>query len=457
MKIAVIGGGGVRSMFLSKALVQRAKQLGITEIVFMDTDETKLRVYGELARQAAKRIDGDVCFRLTLDAREAIGDADYVITTIRAGGDDMRVADERAALNEGRIGQETTGAAGFSFAMRSLPALIGYCDMVKSIAHKGCKVFNFTNPAGLVSQALRGLGYDFAFGVCDAPSGFLRSVERLCGAKEGEVNGRCYGLNHLSFFSSITLKGEEILPRLMADERFFQQTDMRFFEPALARRINRALNEYLYYYYYPDRALKNILDAPETRGELIARVNRGMTQALLQIDIEKDFDLALQTFCLWHGKRTSQYMASETGETRPVKPYSFDLYSRAAGGYAGVALRYIEAVREQKPVDMILCVPNRGAMPFLRPDDVAELTCRIEPDGEYTPYRVDDPGEMPMQLIKAIKAYERKAAQALTTHDPNGAKDALYLNPLVGDYDVAERLTKAYIRQNSTYDGAWTV
>ena len=123
MKLAVIGGGGVRSMFLAKSLAQRVGELHIKEIVFMDNNEKKLNIYGAMAHQVAKRIDSSVKFTLTTDAVEMVRDADYVITTIRPGEDSKRVDDERIAISHNVLGQETTGAAGFSFAMRSIPAL----------------------------------------------------------------------------------------------------------------------------------------------------------------------------------------------------------------------------------------------------------------------------------------------------------------------------------------------
>ena len=175
MKLTVIGGGGVRSMFLSKSIAQKAASLGIDTLVFMDSNEKKLRIYGNMAKVVAQKLNPALRFSLTTDAVEAIRDADYVITTIRVGEDDMRVKDERIALSLGVLGQETTGAAGLSFAMRSVDALAQYCEQVKQYAKPGCKVFNFTNPAGVVSQTLRDMGYDFTYGICDAPSGMLRS------------------------------------------------------------------------------------------------------------------------------------------------------------------------------------------------------------------------------------------------------------------------------------------
>ena len=181
LKIAVIGGGGVRSIFLAKSIAVRAEELNISNLVFMDNDEKKLNIYGVMAKKTAELICPKLNFELTADAKYAVTEADYVITTIRVGGDDMRVRDERIALDMGVLGQETTGAAGLSFAMRSVGALAEYCAVIKQYAKKYCKVFNFTNPAGVVSQTLRDMGYDFTYGICDAPSGMLRSFEKLYG------------------------------------------------------------------------------------------------------------------------------------------------------------------------------------------------------------------------------------------------------------------------------------
>jgi len=181
MKLTVIGGGGVRSMFLAKSIAQRAHDLHITELVFMDCDADKLRIYGGLARHVARLLDPALKFTLTTDADEAVRDADYIITTIRVGGDHTRVRDERIALDLGILGQETTGAAGLSFAMRSVPALADYCERIKRLSKPTVKVFNFTNPAGVVSQALRDMGYDFTYGICDAPSGMLHQFADLYG------------------------------------------------------------------------------------------------------------------------------------------------------------------------------------------------------------------------------------------------------------------------------------
>ena len=124
MKLAVIGGGGVRSMFLAKSIASRADELKIDKLVFMDNDETKLNIYGKMAKHVAFLLAPELDFEITTDAVSAIKDADYVITSIREGGDEMRVRDERIALSHGVLGQETTGAAGLSFAMRDRKSVV---------------------------------------------------------------------------------------------------------------------------------------------------------------------------------------------------------------------------------------------------------------------------------------------------------------------------------------------
>ncbi len=455
MKLTVIGGGGVRSLFLAKSLAQQAEKLGITTLVFMDNDAGKLEIYGTLARHVALMLHPGLEFILTTDAVEAVTDADYVITTIRVGGDHLRVRDERLALAHNVLGQETTGAAGVSFAMRSIPALAGYCELVKRYAKPTVKVFNFTNPAGVVSQALHDMGYTFTYGICDAPSGMLRQFAELYDADPEAVYGECYGLNHLSFFSSITVDGREVVPELIENDEAYRSTDMHFFEKELVRSRKSVLNEYLYYFYYREKAVENIQRAGITRGEQIEEINRCMTAELAQVDIDADFDRALAIYEKWYGRRENAYMANETGMKRE-KPWSFDVFSPDAGGYAGVALRYIELVQSGERGRMILCAPNNGAIPTLEDDDVVEITCDITAD-ECVPHRFA-PGDIPagnLELIRRVKYYERLAARGIVNRSRADIVECLTMHPLVNSYSIATDLADKYIELNKDFIDGW--
>lgn len=453
MKIAVIGGGGVRSVFLAKSIAARSEELKINELVFMDNDEKKLRIYGTMAKKTSNLICPSLDFKITTNAVEAVENADYVITTIRVGGDDMRVKDERAALNMGVLGQETTGAAGLSFAMRSISALADYCELIKKHAKKGCKVFNFTNPAGVVSQTLRDMGYDFTYGICDAPSGMLRSFEKLYGAEEGSAKGEIYGLNHLSYFTSIKINGKEMIDEIIDNDEAYEKTDLRYFEKDLLKSRKSVLNEYLYYFYYREKALANILNADKTRGEQIAEINRHMTAELEKVDIENDFETALGIFEHWYGERENNYMASETGIKRK-EPWKFDIFGKDDGGYAGVALKFIEIAISGKTDSMILCVPNNGAIEGLLDSDVVEITCDIDKNGAV-PHRFGKVDEQNLELIRRVKNYERLASEAIRTKSREKAIEALTLHPLVNSYSIAKELTDKYIEYNKEYTGEW--
>ncbi len=453
MKIAVIGGGGVRSMFLAKSIAQKAERLHIDELCFMDNNEKKLKIYGGMAVHVASLLCPALKFTLTTDAVDAVRDADYVITTIRVGEDDMRAKDERIALGKGVLGQETTGAAGFSFAMRSVPALAEYCELIKKYSKRNVKVFNFTNPAGVVSQTLRDMGYDFTYGICDAPSGMLRSFALLYNESPDNISGEVYGLNHLSYFKSIILNGKEIMNELIENDDAYIKTDMRYFSKELLRDRKSVLNEYLYYFYYREQAVENILKAEQTRGEQIRDINKHMTAELSAMDIENDFEGCLKVFEKWYGMREGSYMASETGVKRTA-PWKFDMYEEDDGGYAGVALKFIETAQSGTTGTMIMCIPNNGSINGLRDDDVVEITCDVNADG-CTPHYIGDVDEQNLEMIRRVKIYERLSSKAIREKDRAAAVQALTLHPLVNSYSLAKELVDEFIEHNKAYSSDW--
>ncbi len=440
-------------MFLAKSIAQKAERLKISELCFMDNNEKKLKIYGGMALNVAKRLCPELNFTLTTDATEAVKNADYVITTIRVGEDEMRVRDERIALDKGILGQETTGAAGFSFAMRSVPALADYCELIKKYSKKDVKVFNFTNPAGVVSQTLRDMGYDFTYGICDAPSGMLRSFALLYNESPENISGEVYGLNHLSYFKSITLNGEEIMPKLIENDEAYRKTDMRYFEKDLLRDRKCVLNEYLYYFYYREQAVENILKADKTRGEQISEINKNMTAELEKMDTVNDFDACLEVFNKWYGMRESSYMASETGVKRTT-PWRFNIYEEDDGGYAGVALKFIETAQSGQSGTMIMCVPNNGSINGLRDDDVVEITCNVSSSG-CTPHKIGDVDEQNLELIRRVKIYERLSSKAIREKSKSTAVQALTLHPLVNSYSLAKSLVEEYVELNKNYTADW--
>ena len=246
MKIGVIGGAGVRTVIFINGLLKRYEKLSIDEVVLYDTDFEKLSIIGKLCRHVVKREGKDLVVREVYDAVEAIRGMDYIVTTLRVGGDHSRVVDESVALKNGVIGQETTGVGGFSMAVRTIPVLLDYCELIEKHAPEAW-IFNFTNPSGLVTQALHSAGHHRIIGICDAPSSLKYRMCDQLGVREEDMYVEFFGLNHLSWVKSVQVSGEEIMPRLIADEDFMSSIhELKIFDREVIRQTGMIPNEYLY-------------------------------------------------------------------------------------------------------------------------------------------------------------------------------------------------------------------
>lgn len=452
MKLTVLGGGGVRSAFLAKSLAYNAHRIGLQEVVFLDNSEENLKNFGEIARYVFAAIRPDIHFSLTTDPVSALKDTNYVITTLRVGGDESRVRDERIALNHNTLGQETTGAGGFAMAMRSIPAILNYCRLIEEHAAPDAILFNFTNPSGLVTEAIIKSGFKRrVYGICDAPSELIRELPCILGCDESDLKVECYGLNHFSWFTHFTVKGEDVTDKLVGNPELYSKTAMQYFSPELVQLCDKQLlNEYLYYYYYREVALKAIQDAPETRGETIARINHEMREELRRVDAKKDPEAAFDIWMKHYLRRENSYMQSESQQEKfntrePLTLQQF-IEEPDTGGYAGVALDILEAVNSPTTKRIVVSLQNNETLDFLRPDDVIEISCDLSKEGlkPVTPVHVPDAQK---NMISCVKEYERLAVAAIMQKDKSLAIRALMAHPLVGSWSLAKELVTEYLSE----------
>lgn len=451
MKLAVIGGGGVRSPILARSIAHKSKDIHIDEVVFMDNDIEKLNIYGKISQVIFKKINPELKMTITSSFEEAVKDAHYIITTIRVGNDEMRIQDERVSLSYGVIGQETTGASGISFAMRSVAVLRQYCEIIKKISDPNVKVFNFTNPAGIVTQTLRDLGYDFCFGICDAPTSLINSIAKIGHYKIENLSFECLGLNHFSFITSIKYNNNEIIDDILLQDQFHKQTDLRFIDSHLMKRKKLLFNEYLYYYLYPIEAYTNIHNSLKIRSEVIKNINDGMKKELQSIDIEKDFDKAIQIYSKWYSQREDSYMKNETGVAIEKEPFFLDINDCSQSGYASIALDYIDAIENDLEKEIVLCTKNNGSLNFDQ-DDIIEVTCTVSRQG-VQPHSIHIEDTLVSELMRRIKQYEKMASKALISQKKEDFIDCLMLNPLVSSYSLAQNLTEQFFKINKEYLG----
>jgi 6-phospho-beta-glucosidase len=457
MKLTVIGGGGVRTPRIIRSLVRRAKRLDLQELWLMDIDGAKLELMGGLCQAMAEQLDAPFRVILSTDAKESIRGADHIITTIRPGFEEGRAIDERIAFQHGVLGQETTGAGGFAMAMRSLPAILEYCRLADKLA-PGSWVYNFTNPAGLVTQGLTDAGVGRVVGICDSANGAPNAASRYLGVPLERIRHEVFGLNHLSWTRSVRIDpdadgtgGEEVLPGLLSDPRFIQATHMSMFDAELRESIGMFLNEYLHYFYHRDEALAALLAKPETRGEEIVRLTRELMERLRDVDAVNNPETGLAVYHDVMGRRGATYMAhARHGKQRQTaEPVDGD-----DEGYAGVALGCVEAITTGTPHFTGLNVRNNGAITGMADDDVVEVSCFIGSDGPQPMYIGEIP-ESQYLLMRDVKHYERLASQAILQRSRKLAAEALMAHPLIGSYPLAKSLVNEFIAAHQDTVGTW--
>ena len=462
MKLTLIGGGGVRSPLFVMTLLRWQQRIGVNELCLMDIDERKLELFGGLCRELVHRAGDPFTITATTDARAALTGADHVVTTIRAGFEQGRATDERIALRHGVLGQETTGPGGFAMALRSIPAILGYAELLREVSPQAW-MYNFTNPAGLVTQALREAGFERTIGICDGANGGQGAVAGWAGVEHRRVRAEVFGLNHLSWCRRAWIDGEDVLPRAIADDRFLRD-HQGLFAPELVRRAGMHLNEYLYYYYYAERAVAAISAERLTRGEEIVALNRQLIEQLEEIGVQRNPERALRAFFGYEQRRGATYMhyaraAGEDGGESVVDAdqeqlFDADIPAEGGEGYAGVALSIIEALAQDKPLYTALNVPNETAIAGMAADDVVEVSCRVDGSG----IQVIPIGAVPapqLGLMKSVKLYERLTVQAIREHSRELAVEALMAHPLVLSYSRARPLVEEFLQAHRAYVGDW--
>lgn len=454
MKLALIGGGGVRAVLFTKSLTLKAEQTGIKQLVLHDSDEEQLSIISKLCRIVIEKSGIDLRLETTTDARAALQGADYIVTTIRVGKEQSRYIDEKIALDRGLLGQETTGPAGFSMALRTIPVLREYCELAKEVAPKAW-IFNFSNPSGLVTQALRSYGYDRVIGICDTPSHTKLRIAEALGLEEKQLETEVFGLNHLSWISKIIRDDQDILAELKNDPSFVNSIEeFKMFDTELLQELPYLPNEYLYYYYHREKSLANIQQAAMTRGEMIARNNKDMLDELRNMDMDRNPDQAIQTYLYYTQKREASYMSTETNSAAKEMLPIDQLTLPETLGYAGVMLDFVESLQTGRQNNIVLSVPNNGSIEGFEDDDVVEISCYIAEDGPH-PVKIGKIPDDMYVLMKSVKLFERLTVEAVSKKSKKLAIKALSVHPLVHSYSLAKDLVNDYLEAYRDMLGEW--
>jgi len=413
LKIGVIGGGSTYTPELVEGLLQLEKSVPIERIALMDIDERRLEVVGALARRMADASDSRAAVDLTSSREDAIRDADYVLTQIRVGGVEARIRDERIAIEHGVIGQETTGPGGFANALRTVPVVLEIAADVSRVA-PGARLINFTNPSGIVTEALSKHSDLDAIGLCNGPIWAERAISDLMGVEPGQLHMEWVGLNHLSWIRGVRVDEREIIEDVI--EKAIDGGFLAQFSPRLLRSLRMLPSYYLDYYYNTARVLEAQRAAGKTRGEEVREIERRLLAAYADPELE--------------GKPA-------------------ELAKRGGAHYSTAAVSLIRAL-ELEEDEQIVNVPNEGAIVELPTDVIVEVPCTIS-GGEARPQPCRPLPAAIRGLIQAVKAYEELAIQAAVEGCEETAVLALHAHPLIPTFDIAECIWEDIRRAHARY------
>jgi 6-phospho-beta-glucosidase len=475
MKLTVLGGGGVRMPAFVRAVLA-SRPGAFDEICLFEPDATRRTTTARLAAEVAVVLGQPGVVTVTADAEEAFTGADYVFSAIRVGGDRGRVIDEQVALRRGIVGQETTGPGGCAMALRTIPVVLSYCEQL-SVCSPGAVLINFTNPAGLITQAISVQGKVRAVGVCDTPSGAIADLAdfvtswpdfvtsgpdfvasgpdpRADVSQASRIKARYGGLNHLGWITSFELDGTELIGELI--DRFGElrlaKEHLAPFDEGMVKRVGAIPTEYVYYYYDSQRYVDGVRKNGSSRGEDVLGLNAELLTAIGKAFADGDVHAAWSAYASLLGVRHDTYMKTDTegasGQAEARAAWAaagpVPIEAEELGGYEGLALRVIDGLAGRRASDVIVNVPNRGALDFLEPDDIVETAARVDAGGLTQLPAADLPGSA-RSLVLAVKEYERGIVQAAMTGDAGLAAVSLAEHPLVPGITAARELVAEYI------------
>jgi 6-phospho-beta-glucosidase len=423
VKISVIGGAGVRTPLLVSGLTH--SDLSIEEVALYDADQERLGIIGGVA----ERMSAGARVTRCRSVDECVTGADFVFTSIRVGGLERRVLDEAAAQRHGIVGQETIGPAGFAMAARTIPHMVGYAREINRLA-PGAWIINFTNPVGMVTEAMR-TASDRVIGICDTPTELFEEVAHALEIPSDRCYFDYFGLNHLGWIREVYCNGEPQLHRLWSDLRRLRAVyRVPLFDPAELAKLRLLPTEYVYYYDQPQRAFDNVRRAGQTRAQSISELTGVLFESLRHpnADLVPVYRSYLRT-------RSAGYMQIESGQEGPVAPSA----AAELSGYDKIALSVVRAIHFNTNAVIPLSVLNRGNISDLRAEDVVEVPCVVNANGAR-PMHVGAVPAAVAALLARVKDYERRTVAAALAQSIEGAREALSLNPLVADRGAADRL-----------------
>jgi 6-phospho-beta-glucosidase len=416
VKLPVVGGGSNYNPELVDGLARLGEHLDVTELVLLDPDTERLGIVGAFAQRILDERGATTRLVLTSDRDAAVDGASAVLLQLRVGGQHARARDESFPLACGCVGQETTGAGGLAKAMRTVPVVLDIAQTVRERAAAGAWIVDFTNPVGIVTRALLQAGHR-AVGLCNVAIGFQRMFAGWLGITPEAVSLDHVGLNHLTWIRHVEVDGQDVLPGLLS--KYADDLAGRLELPrSVLDRLGAVPSYYLRYFYAHDEVVRE-LKASGTRAEEVLRIEANLLELY----------------------RNPALVA---------KPALLEQRGGAFYSEAAVALLAALLGGDEHAGVHVANVVNDGHFPFLGDDAVIEVPCDVSAAG-LVPRPIEPVEPLYAGLIAHVSAYETLALDAALHGGFDRVFAALLAHPLVGQFDVAEKLTEALISGNRDF------
>jgi 6-phospho-beta-glucosidase len=421
VKVAVFGGGSSYTPELIKGFLERMDSFPLSELWLMDISQERLDIVGKFAQRMVEAAGSPFKVVLTSNQREAIKGANYVTTQLRVGGMAARREDEYLGMRHGLIGQETTGVGGMAKALRTIPVILSIANDMQELA-PGAMLVNFTNPAGLVTEALARYAPNVpSAGVCNVPIGAkMRILESFPGDVSIErADLKTLGLNHLSWHRGFTIDGEDVWPQVISGyiQNLREQGDNADWDVELIESLQMMPNYYLQYFYYTDKKMKEQEKWPPSRAEQVMAIEADLLR---------------------------QY--NEPDRSEPPG----DLMKRGGAYYSTVATQLLNAHYNDLGETHVVNVPHRGAVPGYPEDWVLEMPSTVNRGG-IKPIPTEPLPLSCFGLIAQIKSYEILTVEAAVHGNRDAAYQALLTHPLGPSADKVETVLEDMLTINKPY------
>ncbi|GAB3528339.1 6-phospho-beta-glucosidase [Photobacterium alginatilyticum] len=426
LKLAIIGGGSSYTPELVEGVLKRLDRVPVKEMHFVDVEagQDKLEIIEALTRRMVEKAGADITIKASLDRRAAIENADFVMTQFRVGGLQARANDERIPLKYDVIGQETTGPGGFAKALRTIPVILDICKDIEELAPNAW-MLNFTNPAGLVTEAVQKYSKVKTIGLCNVPVSMKMMIAEMMDCLPEELSLECAGLNHLVWAHRAWLDGKDITAEVLkkvGDGANFSMKNIfeEPWDPAFLKALGAIPCPYHRYFYQTDAMLAEEKESSQNEG----------TRAEQVMKTEQEL------FELYQNESLAE------------KPEQLE--KRGGAYYSDASLNLVDAIYNDLKTIHVVNVRNNGTIATLPDDAVIECSSVVGSWGAR-PLMIGELSPSVIGLIGQVKAYEQLTVEAAVLGDYDKGLMALANNPLVPDISKAKAIFDDILKTNHDY------